>query len=484
MHVSNSQPLRNQTVCGTTLARRSLPLLVCLMLSMSIAQVLAQYNGSFVDVRPVAGLESPLSWDIPTHISDDGLTMLLSSTRERPGASAATIDHGHIHSLYVATRDSIHDPFNEPVRDDGLSRNGQMEQSQTLSSDGLTTYFAGNASGQRAFWTAERETIDGEWSEPEFVDLGNGFLPRKPSLSSDELTLYFSGGQNSGYRGELYKAERSSTSDPFGRPERLGLRGPGQHNEAPTLSSDELAIVFDSGNFGTGSGWELFIATRDSKDEPFGDPVNLDDFGLGSQINSMFPTDGSLRGAIWPLLAPDWPNDGSKLYFTDGDPDFRFTIYEATWSVESLLGDFNGDGLLSIDDLHQLTAEIQNGAADLQYDLDQSGAVDLADRQFWVTDVKSTWIGDANLDGQVTATDLNALALNWRATGVTSWSQGDFTGDGIVDASDLNAMALNWQSGIAAAATASPAAVPEPSSVAMLLFGLCALARHSGRLPS
>ena len=35
---------------------------------------------------------------------------------------------------------------------------------------------------------------------------------------------------------------------------------------------------------------------------------------------------------------------------------------------------------------------------------------------------------------------------------------------------------LNWQSGIAAAA--SPAAVPEPSSITLLLLGLCALARR------
>ena len=72
--------------------------------------------------------------------------------------------------------------------------------------------------------------------------------------------------------------------------------------------------------------------------------------------------------------------------------------------------------------------------------------------------------GDTNLDGRVNATDLNSLALNWRATDATSWGQGDFNGDGNVNATDLNELALNWRSGVTQAA-----AVPEPSSAASLL---------------
>ena len=84
--------------------------------------------------------------------------------------------------------------------------------------------------------------------------------------------------------------------------------------------------------------------------------------------------------------------------------------------------------------------------------------------------------GDANLDGQVNATDLNALALNWRST-FAAWSHGDFNGDSKVDALDLNTLALNWQHGVAAA---TAPAVPEPSSITLLLLGLCALVRRAG----
>ena len=84
--------------------------------------------------------------------------------------------------------------------------------------------------------------------------------------------------------------------------------------------------------------------------------------------------------------------------------------------------------------------------------------------------------GDANYDGRVDSADLNAIGVNWQTMGGASWSQGDFTGDGMVNAADLNVLALNWQT--VPAAAAAPAAVPEPSSITLLLLGLCAAVRR------
>ena len=74
--------------------------------------------------------------------------------------------------------------------------------------------------------------------------------------------------------------------------------------------------------------------------------------------------------------------------------------------------------------------------------------MDTDDRDFWISDIKNTFFGDTNLDGQVNVVDLNSLALSWRTHGATSWSQGDFNGDGNVNASELNDLALNWRSGV------------------------------------
>ena len=136
-------------------------------------------------------------------------------------------------------------------------------------------------------------------------------------------------------------------------------------------------------------------------------------------------------------------------------------------------GDFNGDGVVNVADLDALTVEVLAGTDNPQFDLDSNGIVDADDRIFWITDIKDTFLGDANLDGKVNAADLNTLALSWQSTAATSWSQGDFNGDGNVNASDLNGLALNWRNGVAAAAFAS--LVPEPTSITLLFFGFVSL---------
>ncbi|MGD9128546.1 MAG: dockerin type I domain-containing protein [Planctomycetia bacterium] len=77
--------------------------------------------------------------------------------------------------------------------------------------------------------------------------------------------------------------------------------------------------------------------------------------------------------------------------------------------------------------------------------------------------------GDANHDDQVDASDATILAGNWQAGPGATWEMGDFNGDGYVDASDATILAGNWQAGTGATA------VPEPSTIVLLLMGLGSL---------
>ena len=79
--------------------------------------------------------------------------------------------------------------------------------------------------------------------------------------------------------------------------------------------------------------------------------------------------------------------------------------------------------------------------------------------------------GDANKDGKVDGSDVTILAGNWQygvdGQNTATWEMGDFNNDGKVDGSDVTILAGNWQNGVQSSATA----VPEPSTVILLMIG-------------
>ena len=134
-----------------------------------------------------------------------------------------------------------------------------------------------------------------------------------------------------------------------------------------------------------------------------------------------------------------------------------------------LIGDFNENDLLDIGDLDHLTAEIHSGSTSAKFDLDQSGTVDLADRTYWVTDIKSTPIGDADLNGVVDFPDFLVLSEHFGAvTGdEPGWGEGDFDGDRTVGFPDFLVLSENF-----GASATSAAAVPEPSASCPAMYVL------------
>jgi hypothetical protein len=108
--------------------------------------------------------------------------------------------------------------------------------------------------------------------------------------------------------------------------------------------------------------------------------------------------------------------------------------------------------------------------------------------------IKYTYLGDADLDGDVDVADLGKLASSWQSSGV--WFNGDFDYSGSVDINDLGLLASNWQAGVGSplAPAAGPGAldfgdalqswglpiiaVPEASIVAPGIVMLLALRRR------
>jgi uncharacterized protein (TIGR03790 family) len=99
--------------------------------------------------------------------------------------------------------------------------------------------------------------------------------------------------------------------------------------------------------------------------------------------------------------------------------------------------------------------------------------------------------GDANLDGKVTAMDLDILSTNWMRSGQAGgamWGYGDFNGDGTVTALDLDVLSTNWGKTASwasgSAAVAAPLdvqafldsiAVPEPTAISLFIAPLISI---------
>jgi hypothetical protein len=172
----------------------------------------------------------------------------------------------------------------------------------------------------------------------------------------------------------------------------------------------------------------------------------------------------------WDLLAEVMGLTSSMLDGANGIA-IGFLVDPPTGSIVTLPGDFNADGVLNAADIDDLTAQSASVTHPAAYDLNSDALVDATDVGVWVKDLFNSWIGDANLDGEFNSGDLvGVLASGTYEANVDSvWSTGDFNGDGRTNSGDL--VAALADGGYEAGPRAAVAAVPEPSSVALLALG-------------
>ena len=139
-------------------------------------------------------------------------------------------------------------------------------------------------------------------------------------------------------------------------------------------------------------------------------------------------------------------------------------------------GDYNADGVVNVADIDLLGAAQRSATPDLAtYDANDDGSVNLTDRLIWVDQYAKTWAGDSNLDGEFNSGDfVVAFTAGKYETGqAAGWGEGDWDGDGTFNSGDFVVAfsAGGYESGPRAAVSA----VPEPTSLVLLLSSLTAV---------
>ncbi len=135
-------------------------------------------------------------------------------------------------------------------------------------------------------------------------------------------------------------------------------------------------------------------------------------------------------------------------------------------------GDFDLDGQLTASDIDLLSAEIRAGTNDLGFDLNGDTLVDNQDHEVWVHDLKKTWFGDANLDGFFNTSDLVGVFQlgKYELNEEAGWEAGDWNASSRFDTGDL--VAAFQDGGFEMGERPAVVAVPEPSTW-LLTLTLC-----------
>jgi hypothetical protein len=146
----------------------------------------------------------------------------------------------------------------------------------------------------------------------------------------------------------------------------------------------------------------------------------------------------------------------------------------------TLAGDFDADGDIDAADIDRISMAVRSGETATQFDLNGNGTVNADDRSHLIGTIIKTYLGDANLDKQFSSADFVAVFTIGEyedpTNGNSGWADGDWNGDGDFNSGDF--VAAFTEGGYEKGPKPATAAVPEPSGIAMLLFGLLLVARR------
>lgn len=161
------------------------------------------------------------------------------------------------------------------------------------------------------------------WAPPRRVEVVSTPLEEgAPSLTPDELSIVFHArrSHDDGARYELWTAKRATRTSPFSAPERIAAPGSDADDAYPTMISDGLTLMFASRRLDASGPYRLFRAERPDVSLPFEAAVTVP--SPDDAVAKSWPA-GS---AVYPSLTPD----RTALHFSvdQGGDDF-YRVYRA-----------------------------------------------------------------------------------------------------------------------------------------------------------
>lgn len=201
------------------------------------------------------GALTPLSTIVSTQddtdptLSSDGLTIYFASNRN------GSFD------LFTATRSNVSLPFTTPK---SLSINTGADETQPYLANDHDLYFSKLSTTSSTFDVFHTVISSGNVSTPSFVAGVNSTDSDDdaPAVTPDGLTMYFASGRN-GAQFDIFVSKRASTSTEFGAPTTVNeLNDPTKDDRPSYISADGCTILFESNRTGGQNGFNIYVATK------------------------------------------------------------------------------------------------------------------------------------------------------------------------------------------------------------------------------
>ena len=326
--------------------------------------------------------------------------------------------------------------FGTPVNLGPVVNTSASDVTPNTSTDGLSLFFSSDRPGgygDRDIWVTTRATTNDDWGIP--VNLGptinSSSRDSAPSISVDGLSLFFDSVLPGGYGDtDIWVSTRPTLSDPWGEPENLGpiVNSP-YRDSGPSISYDGLELYF--GDIGVGpfrpggyGGGDLWVTKRATTNDEWSDPVNL-----GPNVNtSTFDAAVNISAdglVLFFMSRRDGGYGGLDIWLT------RRATKDDPWGIPVNLGPPVNT---SDNDVHP---SISADGSTFYFASNRSGGSGGSD----LCQVSIEPIVDLNADRIVDSADMCIIVDNWGTDeplcdiGPMPW------GDGIVDVEDLIVLA-------------------------------------------
>jgi hypothetical protein len=241
--------------------------------------------------------------------------------------------------------------------------------------------------------------------------------------------------------------------------------------EGPNTEGEDWLFAFSVRNSDGGSAHREFV--------PRGSDVSLalsydsasNEFTGSYDVDTLDPTNELIEVSLPRNF--DFPEISETRFTLEAEGQIALSATISRWKltpVSEILGDLNGNATLDLADLELLIEAFRSG--DFAGDVSGDGQIDFDDVGTWVNDLKGTYFGDVNLDGEFDSADLvnvfTAGEYEDAIAGNSRWSTGDWNADFDFSTGDL--VFAFQEGGYDQGPRASVSSVPEPSTALLMAF--------------